>query len=416
VDEALQTALHLSYQNCKSPRKKPRIQRSKYTKRTCKNDDFESYWTECQESVRRLKKIQKRRATKLKKAQDSGVEAVTAAIDCGPQKLVEFEVTLSLEQHIEYTFKEARAPSFQPEMVYRTVRPANDYFLRQRLHQRAANRAFYQPNPPFSKLYKSDINDVPMKLKNFRLLHCALKCKDLDDENTESVSFEYLLPDKDDSMARDVFLPIYSCPYPSAYTSKTFPYCYNLLQNTTIKQVVARMITEDHITEDSPYPSVNEVARKLTFSECHDPHCNLLPLSFKVSRLMMDYLPIRHILKRVLIPYLGYNKMHYLSMTVRVRVPETSADLFGGTRGKDWLAKKGRRQDLFIGTKHPVQLRSGAECTVLSVDAHDFEYESPDEDDDYSSSSSSPVAGGLFWDSSDWNSDSSSDEPFWRWR
>merc|ERR1719242_558766 len=108
-------------------------------------------------------------------------------------------------------------------------------------------------------------------------------------------------------------------------------------------------------------------------------------------------------------------------MKVKVKLPGRiidegqGVDFFGDFQSSDWLVKKVHRQDdIFEGTKHPVHLKSGAECTVLSVDSHEFEYESPDEEEEDSSSSSMCPA--HLFESSDGDSDSWYEEPFWRWR
>ena len=46
--------------------------------------------------------------------------------------------------------------------------------------------------------------------------------------------------------------------------------------------------------------------------ECHDPNCNLLPLTCDLNRVLTDYMPYFDVLKDVLIPYIGYHVVYYV--------------------------------------------------------------------------------------------------------
>merc|ERR550539_2333279 len=84
-----------------------------------------------QQFNRRLRRIRKQRTAQLKnKTEAEAAATASSAIDFGPQKHMEFEVTLTLEQHIEYTFKETMG-LLDSEVAFRTIRPLQGYSLEQ---------------------------------------------------------------------------------------------------------------------------------------------------------------------------------------------------------------------------------------------------------------------------------------------
>merc|ERR1712039_1125465 len=55
------------------------------------------------------------------------------------------------------------------------------------------------------------------------------------------------------------------------------------------------------------------------FDECHSPNCNLLPLSFDLSRVLMEYLPCLAVLKDILIPFIGYTSVNMYSVVMEAK-------------------------------------------------------------------------------------------------
>merc|ERR1712130_894291 len=161
-----------------------------------------------------------------------------------------------------------------------------------------------------------------------------------------------------------------------------------------------------------------EVMKKLKFDDRHEPYFNLLPLSFRLSRLMREYLN-RQIVDNVLIPYVGYNEMSYITMKAQVKYQQNGVEEKGA--GDDELfcewGKTVQRKYIFERTGNPVEMVSGREWTVLEMNGEKYDgplfhgsYHGVEEE----SSSSDLGVGNLFdsfWDS---DLDGSSDDSWWR--
>merc|ERR1712130_309210 len=193
--------------------------------------------------------------------------------------------------------------------------------------------------------------DIPLKLQNFKLIQCSIKClEDGQEAKSQESSYQYIAENRS-----DVYIPIYSCLYESAYKSRSFEWTFNKLQNVKLKKMVSKLIScYAQNEEQSPvFPPISVMMNKLKFDECHKPYYHLLPLSMRVSRVMMEYIPIRHILKGILIPLVGYE--------------ENAGDCSFGEYMK-FRCSKDYDSYVFQGTKHPISVKSEEDCIVLTRD------------------------------------------------
>jgi len=248
------------------------------------------------------------------------------------------------------------------------------------------------------------INTVPLRLRNFKMMHCSLKCSDLDSHR----GFEHDIAVRD-----DVFFPLFSCEFESAYKARQFRSTFDILQNRTLKQVVARLITAECAGGQKHFPSERELTGKVEFDECHEPYYNLLPLScVKLSVLLRAYIPVQQIVDSVLIPYVGYNGMHCVFLNARIEYEDNGEDIGNAQCLEDGLCRKEIGDEdlehIFEGTKCPVDLTSNTEWTVIGgpvIGETLYRLADPDDVEDESSS----ITRGLFGDC---DSDSDSDWVF----
>ena len=63
--------------------------------------------------------------------------------------------------------------------------------------------------------------------------------------------------------------------------------------------------------------SFHKLTEKWKYSCCHNPNCNLLPLTCDLNRVLSDYLPYFDVLKDILIPYIGYSLVYYVQMNAK---------------------------------------------------------------------------------------------------
>merc|ERR1712154_55487 len=60
------------------------------------------------------------------------------------------------------------------------------------------------------------------------------------------------------------------------------------------------------------YKEFFHCADNLKINECHEPFFNLLPSSCQLSRFLYQYIPSHDVLCNVLIPFIGYDRFHYV--------------------------------------------------------------------------------------------------------
>ena len=237
--------------------------------------------------------------------------------------------------------------------------------------------AFIQNNVSMQGHERAVLCDVPMKLKNFKLSQCEMRIQD------KTYTF---ISDLDDDA---IFIPLVSCPFESVYKASVYPMTYRSLKNKTVKRMVSRLITMTMDREDAEdmgmgIPTEQELADNLRFRECHHPFYNLLPLSFKVSRLMMDYIPIRHVIKKILVPFVGYNQMHYLRMELDIKYQsESSHDLCFVDDELFMEQVEEQKEYIFDGTKEPdVIEKRDKNRMLLDVEGHEYIDSSEEEDEE----------------------------------
>ena len=331
-DEALQIALELSYNAQAYPATRTSMKvmskmKKKKMKRRSKGCDFESYWTAMQQSTKQMEKTAKRRLRKMRKI-DTAEDDFTEMVPSAPQKHLEFQVTLSLEKHSEYEV-------IDDSHEY-TVKQSGSY------PYRLSRGRVMRVNKP--------VLDIPLKLRNFKLIQCSIKClEDGQEAKFQESSYQYIAENRG-----DVYIPIYSCLYESAYKSRSFEWTFNKLQNVKLKEMVSKLIScYAQNEEESPvFPPISVMMNKLKFDECHKPYYHLLPLSMRVSRVMMEYIPIRHILEGILIPLVGYDEMYYLSMNLKVPYPvgQSGGQCYFGNGQIEWVDEN----SIFSDMEHPV--------------------------------------------------------------
>eukprot|EP01083_Nonionella_stella_P064505 168175_1 len=126
--------------------------------------------------------------------------------------------------------------------------------------------------------------------------------------------------------------------------------------------------------------AMDEMEDNLMFSKCHEPYYNVLPLSFKLSRVLTDFIPVRHIVKRILIPYVGYNLMHCNEQEDIEYVTDEYFEELMSQRGSSHsrrchiLEENGKVYDKDI--------------VLLSVDGYEYVDLSNSEDEEYGSTTS----------------------------
>eukprot|EP01083_Nonionella_stella_P140330 430155_1 len=241
---------------------------------------------------------------------------------------------------------------------------------------------FLQNNAHMIGSHTEVLTDVPMKLKNFILSQCTVHIHDNDTNQNETYNF--ISP-----VENNIYLPIYSCPYASIYSANAYPKTFDMLKNYQLKQFVMRCIKSCVGNNTFNRDTMGTIQENLLFSECHEPYYNLLPLSFKLSRILTDFIPVRHIVKRILIPYVGYNVMHYVSM---------ECDIVFDNEQEDVKYVTDQYFEELMSVRGPSHLRQchvledngkvyDKDIVLLSIDGHDY-VDLSDSEEEYRSTTS----------------------------
>eukprot|EP01084_Bolivina_argentea_P281180 481052_1 len=252
--------------------------------------------------------------------------------------------------------------------------------------------AFLLNNIRMKKNNDAVLMEVPMKLKNFSVKECSIMIHDMN-RYTDKL-YHFTAPEDE-----EIYTPIYSCPFESVYNADVYPKTYVLLQNYHLKKVVKKCMMACFGSNEN----INIAMDKLQFGECHEPYYNLLPLSFKLSRLLVEFIPVRHIVKRILIPYVGYNKLHYIKMETVINFEKENEEIEYASH--QYFEDRLSRWTLYVRKPHILEkngMERNNDVVLLSIDGHEYVEESDSGDDsEWSTSNGSSIFIDLFGSDSD---------------
>merc|ERR1712228_495228 len=170
----------------------------------------------------------------------------------------------------------------------------------------------------------------PFKLKNFLFRECTVELIGIDDDIQHCIN----LKPRDD---KEIFIPIHVAlneTVNKAIANKLkFKHKMCRIQQFASKIINKLLILEKYsgkiiLCESSKHR--RKLIRKhryrlhqcigshiWKYDKCHNPNCNLLPLTCDLNRILTDYMPYYDVLKDILIPYIGYSVVYYVQMEAK---------------------------------------------------------------------------------------------------
>merc|ERR1712228_682615 len=173
----------------------------------------------------------------------------------------------------------------------------------------------------------------PFKLKNFLFRECTVDLIGIDDDIQHCIN----LKPRDD---KEIFIPIHVAlneTVNKAIANKLkFKHKMCRIQQFASKIVYKLLNLEKQKKEKhhqrnryfahgrwnyydlkKPETILYKVTEKWKYDNCHNPNCNLLPLTCDLNRILTDYMPYYDVLKDILIPYIGYSVVYYVQMEAK---------------------------------------------------------------------------------------------------
>jgi len=133
---------------------------------------------------------------------------------------------------------------------------------------------------------------VPMKLTNLVLHECQIEIVEHD---TQRRSLRRYTQHDPEALKAMIYVPIYGCAFDFIYRwfALKEPASPLQLSNNVLRALVSWFVRySDHTI------CANSLLSSLQFAECHEPYYHCLPTTFKLSRILIRFIPVMHIVRR----------------------------------------------------------------------------------------------------------------------
>ena len=153
--------------------------------------------------------------------------------------------------------------------------------------------------------------NAQFKLKNFTLTEC---CVDMIDKSKDEKKSFVLIPKGDEQI---IYIPVHVAKNENinkAIDAKQEYMHYGTRLKEFATKCVDRLINRNRENIISGYSNQIQDRKliKFNYGDCHDPCCNLLPLTCDLNRVLNDYMPYYDVLKDFIISYIGYDVIYYV--------------------------------------------------------------------------------------------------------